>query len=1147
MAKKGDILVRLYNEFPDYLHTYKSRLNELEREFLHAKNNYDQYLNEIDDNYKKKENKLTADYLQIELHHNEKIKDINREFSERFSLLEKDIAEHNQETQDNFDYEDNLFQDILSQFEDRKAQAFNTYLNLTKETDYLIDREMKVHHDFVKLENDKIESKRLEYQDLNTNLSNQLLWTMEKAKNSLAKLSSTLVDEGTQNKEYLSDVINESLRHLTVSRNSMTALFKTTTNKFEKERNIVQDISKEKRKPHSEINQKMILTFINQIRDVNYNKVNFERMIKEETELTLSRLYPKIIEADVTDNSELLRKLILQKEIIEKKMDYLLNRNQTMSDLLISKYQNEIKKIKIDSFKRSEEIKLAYSVPVAFLQNSINIYSNFAFYLNETYEDLAQMLINFKQFNQDYIGHKTKYIHDSQKAFEDYKINLLVKVNSLTSQLTEYISEIDQVSHEIVTLESRNRLEIAEIRKKMENLEIFGDYQKYLASLENDQFFAVFQHNTNTQKIQINANYKTNLLNINKDVLMLNENKLEYEEFKNYLTRITEHEKAINIVTRERKTAEITALYKQKIDQVLALSKIAHERIIFNAKKQNFDHASCYVRYQNEQKTEHDRGSKHIIEYIHQSQKLIDINTKQTESLRNYIDKTDDDYAYIRVLEKSKSDLIEQIENESIKKNSICVKAISIYEEEINHNLNETEHILNKYLLLLKQKLLNSYKADVNIMYLMDNHGYRDEIISAIEFVNKKISCLTYKYQIPLAIKKNNQSSKNYLEEFVIKNLISFKKIIHKKTKSGHLKTYLVETITLLEKFQKHANEMLNFILSEATNNDRLFIAKTNGRAEKTKQIINKEFDRLEFIAYRYKKSKTKQINHLKKNSEKINDFYKKQVQLINEEFMNKVNESELIGHQMAYKFYKVINRNNRELNKMLKFLDKLFLKEKQDLELQFEKFQNSLTIIKDYDEAATSQEISYIANLYDTKKSDANKTIQLLEKKINDLPVEKNRFSLEIKKEKYELQTTKSKELNRLMSEIEKNKFVSRPKYLAEIDIVKNRLPEDYVNLYNRIQGLEFSYLNQFTQINEEYTNNYKEYLLNQAGNNEILEVKSKLYLPFESIQNFTEAKIKSTNQTYKETAAKSKKTRDDLKKDAQLSADRQKRIINV
>ena len=132
-------------------------------------------------------------------------------------------------------------------------------------------------------------------------------------------------------------------------------------------------------------------------------------------------------------------------------------------------------------------------------------------------------------------------------------------------------------------------------------------------------------------------------------------------------------------------------------------------------------------------------------------------------------------------------------------------------------------------------------------------------------------------------------------------------------------------------------------------------------------------------------------------------------------------------------------------------------------------------------------------------------------------------------------------------MSEIEKNKFVSRPKYLAEIDIVKNRLPEDYVNLYNRIQGLEFSYLNQFTQINEEYTNNYKEYLLNQAGNNEILEVKSKLYLPFESIQNFTEAKIKSTNQTYKETAAKSKKTRDDLKKDAQLSADRQKRIINV
>jgi len=88
---------------------------------------------------------------------------------------------------------------------------------------------------------------------------------------------------------------------------------------------------------------------------------------------------------------------------------------------------------------------------------------------------------------------------------------------------------------------------------------------------------------------------------------------------------------------------------------------------------------------------------------------------------------------------------------------------------------------------------------------------------------------------------------------------------------------------------------------------------------------------------------------------------------------------------------------------------------------------------------------------------------------------------------------------------------------------------------------------LNQFGKINEEYSENYKEYLSSQTGNNVLLDTESKLYEPFGKMEKFNENIIKNTTQTYRDTIAKSKKTRDDLKKESQKSTDKQKRIINV
>ena len=1150
MAKKGDILLKCYNEFDEYKDAYKDRLRELEREFLHAKNKKEDYFQEVENKFSNKEKQLTTKFYEIELIHNEKIKEIRNDYNQRFESLDNDIISHNKNTNDSLADEDNLYQDILNQFEERKAEAFNTYLRLTKETNYLIDKEMKVHTDFIGKESDKLNSKLSQYQEMNSNLSNQLLWTMEKAKNSLDKLSSSLKQEGNANKEFLDETINRSLLNLKKSKAEMSTLFKKSTNRFEEERDLIRDISKDKRKPHSDINQKMIGTFVKQIRDVNKNRSVFDVLINKELEISLSRLYPMIIQADIEKNETDLRKYILQKEIIEKKANYLLERNKSMSDLLISKYQNEIKKIKIDSYKRFEEIKLAYESPITFIQTSINIYSNFAFYFNETYDDLAKMLISFKKYNSDYIDYKTDYIHNSQKSFEDYKINLLVKVNDITNRLTEYISKIDTISNEIVTLESNNRLEIAEIRKRMENLEVFGDYQKYISSLENDQFFAMFQHNKNIEKIQIESNYTNNLLNINREVLLLNQNKLEYQEYQEYMTEIANHEKDIHEVANQRKVEEAKALFIQRMDQIKALNKLAKEKIIFNAKKSNYGYAKSYVEYLRNERQKNSIGSNNVIEFIHHAQKLIDKNTENAEKINEYLNKTNDENAYLKSLEKDRMDLLNRLDKNNEKKNEIYNKAIKIYTKDISENQEKIRSVFIKTKKLLDNNLKKSDQELFNANTSSDYNGHLQEISSGIHFIYKRSVDLAYKYQIPDIVKKIEKVSEKVLSDYIYNNISTYNNIKSIKSPDvikNKLKSYYYFSYILLDNYEIKINKFLDLIFESCTKNDILFINNTEKKKVKKVKIINKEYDKLEFSAIRNAKTKDSQIKMLKNKTERINKIYKDRVKTLNSDYLQKVKESEEIAKIIEKKFSKIVLKNNNELKNMIAFLDKLLSKEEKQLEKQYNHYLDSLKTIEANNIKDYNQELAYISTIYQNKTNEASKTITILENNINSLPIEKENYFLAIKKERYQLQKQKSKELQKRFTELEKDKFVSRPKYLQEIDKVKERLPSDYIRLYNEIQNLEFEYLNQFSNINEEYENNYKDYLLNQSGNNSLIEAKSPLYEPFELMKAYYEKNIKLSDQSYKETIQKSSKTLENLREQEIRSKEKQDRITNI
>ncbi|MCK5731840.1 MAG: hypothetical protein KAH13_02375, partial [Tenericutes bacterium] len=500
--------------------------------------------------------------------------------------------------------------------------------------------------------------------------------------------------------------------------------------------------------------------------------------------------------------------------------------------------------------------------------------------------------------------------------------------------------------------------------------------------------------------------------------------------------------------------------------------------------------------------------------------------------------------------EKDRNDLINQIDNTTEKKNMICNRAIGIYNADIKAKAEVIQNVFDDSKNLLSNNLDKNNSEMYEDYTSSTNNGHLQEITAGIHFINKQIVNLAYKYQIPDVVKSTEKITENMLDDFVYKNIYTFNKVT--KTKSRErikkaLKSYYEFTIVLLNNYESKINEELDKVLKSCVKNDELFIDNTKTKANRTKELVNKEYEKLEYNAIKNNKSKKMQLRLLNKRSNQINDIYKKQVKDINEEYLKKVKESDEIGIIIHKKFSKIISKNNQELSRMLKFLNKLFSKEQKQLNKQFEHFQKSLKTIEVKYINNYTEEITYINFLYKNRDLDASKTIDILDSQITSLIVDKEKHYITIKKEKLYMQKVKTKELNKRFAEIEKDKFVSRPKYQQEIESVKNRLPDDYVRLYGEIQNLEFEYLNQFASINREYDNNYNDYINNQTGNNEIIEPNSSLYGPFDNMREFYEKNLDDTTQAYKDIIQKSNKTREDLKKQESKSKETQERIINV
>ena len=539
----------------------KKATHDLEREQLASK--YEEELKRVEVRFLDYEKEFLQDYLRLVNDHHAILDEINSDSDRVFHEIDQRYVEQQKEINQLIAKENEEYHLVLNAFEDLRKEAKKSYDLLCAETDQLIEEEIRMHREFVGQKELAFQQLKDLYTTTNNDHYNELLWAMEKSKNALENLKQLLDDQSFENIKALNQHALNLLEELRDTKNKITQLFKLTTTKFNRRRDEIEQMGIERQLPHTVVNQRLIDSYIKQIRVVNDKKLQLDQLIQDDFQKAKSTIGKKILDAEAKQEKVLLERYILQYEIVQTKANYLLRHNQELSDLTIHKYQNEIEKLKIDSFRRREEIKLTYHLPFAFCQSSISLYSNFAFYVSETFDRFDIMISDFIQNVKEYVEPKYHYLHESAKTFEDYKLNVHVLTNTITNQITELLVEVDQVSKEIVTLESNNRIEVAEIEKAMEHADITSDYEKYIAGLDNDYFLAHYQHELNLKKIKNEANHRSNLMTIERTRQSLKKREMQFE-------MATTSAKQLNKIERDIKDAHF--------DYELAIEELTYRR-----------------------------------------------------------------------------------------------------------------------------------------------------------------------------------------------------------------------------------------------------------------------------------------------------------------------------------------------------------------------------------------------------------------------------------------------------------------------------------------------------------------------------------------------------------------------------------------
>ncbi len=1076
---------------------------------------------------------------------------IQNEYHQLSESILKDLQENESIVRQQFIEEEKNFTDAIDKFTLLQKQAYEQYLEMCRLSDEYIDREFQVHSQFVREEDDRFSSMVKDYSTINNKQYDKLLWSMEKSKNALNDLANQLNESTFNDAKFLTQSVIKTIENLRSSKNEITSLFKLTTQHLSDKKKTIDNLSLVRQKPHSVLNQKLINQFVQQIHSVNDQRLAFEKLVKEDLSVSIKTIGPKIIDADKRNETKLTKKLIMQYQIIQSKADFLLKRNKEMSDLLIQKYQNEIKKIKVDSFRRVEEIKLTYFIPSEYFQNSINLYSNFAFYINESLDEIDNSLSDFIHFNQTLSQTENDYVYTSTKVFEDYKLNLLVTVNDVTTKLSEQITEIDRLSKEIIELESKNRLEIAQIRKDLENLDITADYQKYLKSLAVDREMIDFQHQMNQSKLAASSTKQEGLLTIQSDINETNQN-YEFDQINNkYRSQVGELEKQIKDAWNDHQFMLAKTSHQYRLEQIQLVAQKDRHIADINSKRSWYQIAKTIEQQELQYKKTQADGNAFVVDYIDQTQSLIDLYRKQTDRAKHYMILDNHPYRQARWLEKERENLNAYLDNKVNQDTESNRKAVTFLSHYLFNTRNHLINRLNHYQYIYKKLLvdLNLETAIIQSKALETVDFYLYEWSRLFDQTSETLHSVEESCHIPTTYRLITKQMELY-----IYNYSSIVKLTKKRLSrsSGQrrfdaLQQGYIQIIELSRDYLKTIYDFFEKALEKAIEYDVIAIREKRIAQFKEQAIINSHYDQQILHSLKRKPKWTRVHKELDEAYAEFELRMKDQVYNLNQSFLTSLNKErekldfiieELVRYGLMNQELKIQNQASFEQS----VLDKI-----RKADLDFTEIESHYKAQKTAIYGERIQEMQYLENQLLLSEQDRQARLDELSKQIAQLPTTEQYQQDTLEQQKTTLLDEKRKNLQVELSRIEELKLSSIPVYLDQIELIKNRLPNDYLTLYKEISAAESQLINEHKTIENLYQQNFGQFLSNQSEYTRLLFNDSVLLYPFDKKIDDSSSLIKKSQDVLKDTIDKTQATQDNIHKRSVESKEKQKRVLNV
>jgi hypothetical protein len=1142
MAYKGDIITKYQNAYKEFESQSKNRLNDLKRSFSDEKKKYEERIEKSNENLNQQQNDFFTQVNQTYQAHLNTEYRLKDEYLDTRHAFNENINTQMQALDQKIKDENELYEAVLEDYENKKQHAMEIYLSMVKENNDAIDKDMQVHHEFIEEENNKLIAFKKEYDETSAKLSNKMIWAIEKSKNAIEGLQNQLENVDKDDLISLNQKIIHSLTNLRGTRNDINALYKDTANQLSQYREYVFDLRQKKQKPHTDINQELIHSFIQKIRQANDSKNIYKSIINNNLDEAKEKLYPLILKANKDDNKDLLEKYILQVETLEYKANFLINKIEKISQYNISTYQKRIKEIKVNAFKRNEEIKFSYTVPVKYIENAINIYSNYNFYFNQGFSDLDKLLSQLIDFSLEFNEVKDEELIHIKKDMADFQNNLLAIISQVSDKLSQLLLNIDEVATEIITLESSHRLEVAEIKKEMVNINIKGDYIKFMETLNHDLDLASHQYDKRIKTINIHKLYKDKLvdfyqraidLEFDKKMVKLNQklnhemNALESRAHKDYY----DHYKS-----------QLDIFFQEQSELLNIMMQMLKERLVQSVKSLNYQWVKNYTDLKESVIDDLSIQEDYLLQYINRNHKSVRHNNNQTRKFTDYLGKQAKKYSTLTYIEKLRLDLVNKLKDTyQMKIKETNQKLIDSYVEKRN-KIKDIDQVFDKIQYKQKEKILVVQSSSLSMSTIENEHEYK-YILAHIMKLHYDVLSYAYQNQASKNIDKINQFFNQILEEITIESIQIHELLNNKKTLKS-INKHLIERHLKIKKANDFYKLMINESHKVSVESWTQQIAKEKITFDNKLSIINQEYDDFVDKILKLENKFHKQAKLVEDITLSFNQWLEKNVENLNIKYRNDKENKEKVLLSLEKKVKATIKKNDLELLGHLKSIDQHMIEQYQLIQDDYFNHLDQINKAKekiDYDASVENQYIDYSSD----NEIERIRTVQeQLRSQLDTLPIEKKQRLLLLESQYKETFNYKYDLLMNELRKIEKDKFTKVPMLEEQISNKESKLEERFNNLYAKHRSLETEYLNQYVHTNDILNNLHGKFVNDSIKNS--LGYDQELNQPFRDLLNVQSTIVEKTDIINHEIKHKTKDKIDEIKKDEALSENKQNRIIN-